>query len=293
MSQASTATTSEIEDGADPVRHAEAVVRRSGTSFYWAMRTLPPEKRDAMYSVYAFCREVDDIADEPGDIEVKRLQLGQWRGEIERLYGGHPRHPVARALLEPIERFGLDKQDFRAMIDGMETDAGARMRIADIDELYLYCDRVACTVGRLSTRIFGLGDDVGRPLAAAQGLALQLTNILRDIHEDAARDRLYLPLDVLLAHGITDTENLDAVLADPALPRVCETLGDIAERKFIEARGLIDGCDRRSVRPAVMMLEVYHRILGKLMRGGWRDVSQRVGLSRPMKLWIAFRYGLL
>jgi len=278
---------------ADPVRHAEAIVRRSGTSFYWAIRFLPQKKRDAMYGVYAFCREVDDIVDEPGEHGEKCLQLGLWRGEIERLYGGNPRYPVARALVEPIERFGLDKLDFRAMIDGMEMDAGARMRIADMDELYIYCDRVACTVGRLSTRIFGLPDDVCLRLAAAQGLALQLTNILRDVHEDAARDRLYLPLDLLSAHGIMETENLDAVLADAALPRVCKTLGDIAERKFVEARALTKQCDQHSVRPAVMMLEVYHRILVKLMLGGWRDVSVRVGLSRPTKLWIALRYGLI
>ena len=129
--------------------HVEAVVRRSGTSFYWAMRFLPAEKRQAMYGIYAFCREVDDIADGNSPLAEKKNLLDQWRGEIERLYGDQPRNPVTRALGRAKEEFGLNKEDFRAVIDGMEMDAGDRVRITDMDELNLYCDRVACAVGRL------------------------------------------------------------------------------------------------------------------------------------------------
>jgi len=280
-----------------PEAHAENVVRRSGTSFYWAMRRLPPEKRAAMYAVYAFCREVDDIADEIGggpDAETeKRYKLGQWRAEIQRLYGGDPRTLTGRALLPAVEAFGLRQQDFGAVIAGMEMDAGDRVRIADMDELTLYCDRVASAVGRLSTRVFGLAPDLGDKLAFAQGQALQLTNILRDVDEDAGRDRLYLPADVLHAHGIERTEDLKDVMRQPQLYLVCELLADVARRRFGEARELIKACDRDAVRPAVMMLEVYGRILEKLTHTGWAAPRHRVRLSATAKLWLLVRYGML
>ncbi len=158
---------------AEAAAHVEAIVRRAGTSFYWAMRRLPAHKRHAMYAIYAFCREVDDIADEGGSEEQKHTELGLWRGEIERLYGDMPRNPIAQALRHPVDSFGLKKEDFRAVIDGMEMDAEANIRIADMDELTLYCDRVACAVGRLSVRVFGLDEELGQRLAYHQGLALQ------------------------------------------------------------------------------------------------------------------------
>ena len=281
------------DGGTTPEAHVEAIVRDSGTSFFWAMRRLPEAKRTAMYAVYAFCREVDDIADEPGAEDEKRLKLGQWRAEIQRLYAESPRTPGGRALLGPVERYGLRQEDFGAVIAGMEMDAGARVRITDMDELTLYCDRVASAVGRLSVRVFGLPADLGDKLAFAQGQALQLTNILRDVAEDAARDRLYLPADLLDAHGIGDTDDLNAVLRHPGLPRVHELLTDIAGRRFTEARALAGQCDREAVRPAVMMLEVYGRILGKVRRDGGRNLNARVRLSVLTKLWILFRYGLI
>ncbi|MEO5338322.1 MAG: presqualene diphosphate synthase HpnD [Magnetospirillum sp. WYHS-4] len=278
---------------ADPMDHVRAVVRRSGTSFFWGMRVLEPARRDAMFAVYAFCREVDDIADEPGDPADKLVRLGQWRGEIERLYGGQPRHPVARALAGPVERFGLAKADFRAIVDGMEMDAAPAVRIRDMAELDLYVDRVACAVGRLSNRIFGLEATAGDPVAFAIGQALQVTNILRDIAEDAERDRLYLPLDVLAAHGIHDVRDLDAVLRHPQLPLVCALLAEIAGRRFQEGETLLARLDRKTMRPARMMMEVYRRTYGALLRRGWSDVGRPVTLSKAEKLWVAFRYGVL
>lgn len=277
----------------DPATHAEAVVRRAGTSFYWAMRRLAAPRRRAMFAIYAFCREVDDIADDDGDEAGKRLRLGQWRGEIERLYGGHPRGLTARALVPAVEAFDLRKDDFQAVIAGMEMDTGDRVRIADMDELTLYCDRVACAVGRLSTPVFGLPADVGEKLAFAEGLALQLTNILRDVVEDAGRDRLYLPADVLAAHDITDTENLERVLAHPRLADVCDVLAGVAEIHFKTAIELAASCDRDRVRPAMMMLQVYHRILKRLRRRGFADLHTPVALGKAAKLWVAFRYGVL
>ncbi len=286
-----------VDDTADPAAHAEAVVRRAGTSFYWAMRRLPEHRRRAMYAIYAFCREVDDIADEisdgPGDEAAKRLQLGNWRGEIERLYGGHPRMLTGRALLPAVEQYGLPKEDFLAVIAGMEMDAGERLRIADMDELTLYCDRVACAVGRLSTPVFGLDPEIGRKLAFAEGMALQLTNILRDIAEDAARDRLYLPADVLGAHDIVETDDLAKVLGHPRLHQVCEVLAGVAEHQFVDAVALAGQCDPARVRPAMMMLQVYRRILQRLQWRGWEDLSSPVSLSKLTKLWVAFRYGVL
>ncbi len=279
-----------------PGDHAESVVRNSGTSFFWAMRRLGPEKRAAMYAIYAFCREVDDIADEigggPGAEQEKRHKLGQWRAEIQRLYGGQPRTLTGKALLPAVNAFKLRQEDFGAVIAGMEMDAGDRVRIADMDELTLYCDRVASAVGRLSTRVFGLPPELGDKLAYAQGQALQLTNILRDVDEDAGRDRLYLPADLLDVHGIEDTGNLAQVMCAPNLHLVCELLANVAERRFAQARDLIGACDRGAVRPAVMMLEVYGRILGKLTRTGWAGPRYRVSLSPVAKLWLLLRYGI-
>ena len=284
-------STSSASDKAHFGNQIEEIVRRSGSSFYWAMRRLPEDKRRAMFAIYAFCREVDDIADEPGELEEKRAALAIWRGEIERLYGEQPRHLITQALLEPIERYGLLKDDFRAIIDGMHTDAEESVRIATMADLEQYCDRVASAVGRLSVRVFGVPEDLGIKLAFAQGQALQLTNILRDVKEDADRNRLYLPRDLLISHDIV-TDDIEAVISNPALADVCELLSHIAARRFQEARLLIKQCKREQVRPAVMMMEVYSQILEKLMNRGWHDLSRPVRLSKFEKAWTALRYGL-
>jgi len=275
----------------DPVVHAKNIVRRSGTSFYWAMRVLPPKKRHAMFGIYAFSREVDDIADGSEPIEVKKTQLGLWRGELERLYGEHPRHPVMQALAGAIDTFELRKEDFHAIIDGMEMDAHDRVRLADMDELNLYCDRVACAVGRLSNCVFGIDGDRGRDLAFSLGQALQLTNILRDIAEDAERDRLYIPQDLLTAHDVADGE-LSDILESDGFARACEVIAGIAANRFEQAETIMASLEREKIRPARMMKEVYRRVLDNLMRRGWRNLSFPVGLSKPLKLWIVFRFGL-
>jgi phytoene synthase len=276
----------------DALAYVASVVRRSGSSFSAAMRRLPADKRNAMFAVYAFCREVDDIADDRGEEADKLARLTGWRHEIESLYAGHPRTPVGRALAPPVVRFGLDKENFLAVIDGMEMDAGRRLRIADMDHLRLYCDRVACAVGRLSNRIFGIDDEAGARVARALGEALQLTNILRDIDEDARRDRLYLPQDMLGAHGITETD-AGAVLAHPNLPGVCAEMAEIAQHRFNEAAALLATCDRRRMRPAIMMMEAYRRVFLGLSRRGWRDLDQPVSLSWAEKLWVLLRYGVI
>jgi presqualene diphosphate synthase len=277
---------------AELASHVEAIVRKAGTSFFWAMRRLEEDKRNAMYAIYAFCREVDDIADEPGEVEEKRLALGLWRGEIERLYADRPRKMTACALIQPVEKYGLHKEDFRAIIDGMEMDAAPSIRIKDMAELELYNDRVACAVGRLSVRVFGVPEKLGIQLAFAQGQALQLTNILRDIVEDAEQDRLYLPGDLLRSHDIA-SDDLAALVKHPNLEDICELLANVASRRYAEARELAGQCKRDDVRPAVMMMDVYHQILEKLIRRGWKDISSPVKLSKLEKMWTLLRHGVL
>jgi squalene synthase HpnD len=281
--------------GADATTWAEveAAVRASGTSFYWAMRLLPAEKRRAMFAVYAFCREVDDIADEPGPVDEKKRRLEQWRNAIDALYAGRASLPLTHALAGPVECFALRRADFLAIIDGMGMDAAERVRLADCDELRLYCDRVACAVGRLSTRIFGMETDSGERLAFSLGQALQLTNILRDLREDAERDRLYLPADLLAAAGIGDTDVVADVLRHRRLADVCAKIAETARECFAEARAIIAGSDRRQIRPAVVMMEVYRRTFHRLVARGWQRWAEPVAVPPAEKLWIAVRYGLL
>jgi squalene synthase HpnD len=280
---------------ADLDAHVEAITRASGTSFFRAMRILPAEKRKAMYAIYAFCRVVDDIADDPGEEADKRVQLAQWRDEIAALFteGREPTLPVARALDPWIRRFGLREEDFIAVIDGMETDAGPRVRIPDMDALELYCDRVACAVGRLSNRVFGVDPALSLDIARHTGLALQLTNILRDVVEDAGRDRLYLPESRLKFHGLTKTGDLAHVIGHPATAKVCAELAGKAQHEFTEADRVQALVDRRTVRPAIMMKEAYRLILQALLARGWKTLDHPVSVSKAAKIWIAIRHGYL
>jgi phytoene synthase len=271
----------------EALAHARAVTERSGSSFFGAMRVLPPLQRQAMYAIYAFCREVDDIADDPAPPARKLARLGEWRREIDRLYDGRPSLPTARALIGPVKRFALRKDDFLALIEGMEMDAAESLRGPDIATLEHYCACVAGAVGLLSVRVFGATGPPGRQLAWAEGQALQLTNILRDLAEDAGRGRLYLPAELLDRHGIASRDPQE-VLRHDALPGVCEDLAEVALKRFALA-----DCGRRSVRPAAVMLHVYRRTLDLLMARGWRRLDEPVRVSKPTKLWYALRYGVL
>ncbi len=273
--------------------YVRGVVLRAQSSFAIGMKVLPADRRDAMFAVYAFCREVDDIADGSGSPQEKLKSLNDWRVDIAGIYKGLPRGAICRALTGVVKEFGLREVDFLAVIDGMEMDAATQVRLSDMDELHLYCDRVACAVGRLSVRIFGMEAEAGDALAKALGEALQLTNILRDLHEDAIIDRLYLPIGMLRAHGIEDAGDAHAVLRQPGLAAVCDSIAQLAQRRYSEAEQLVRRAPRRQVLPAILMMRVYERVLSKLKRRGWRDVSQRLSLSRPEKLWIALRYGPL
>ena len=272
--------------------HVREVTERSGTSFFWAMRLLEPARRDAMFAIYAFCREVDDIADEGGTAEAKGLALAEWRREIDRLYAGAPTRPTSEALLRPVAEYGLLREDFLAVIDGMEMDAFRDIQAPSLADLELYCARVAGAVGLLSVRAFGDRSETARKLALAEGKALQLTNILRDLVEDAARGRLYLPRELLEKHGIGASDP-NAVLAHPNLGGACDDLAAIARASYAEAAAWLARLDRRQMRPAVIMLEVYRRKLAGLSARGWRELEGPVGPSKLAKLWIALRHGIL
>ena len=276
---------------AEALAHVQSVVGQSGTSFFWAMRLLPEARRNAMFAVYAFCREVDDIADELAPMEEKRLGLAGWREEIERLYAGEPQYPTGQALLRPVRDYALRREDFLALIDGMEMDA-VDIRAPSLEELELYCDRVACAVGRLSARVFGETGEARDEVAFALGQALQLTNILRDMDEDAERGRLYLPVEHLRAAGL-DSEDPETVMAHPALGAACDQLAALAQRRFAEARTALKRCNRKAMRPAIVMMQVYGRVLEQLMARGWASPRAEVGLGKAQKLWIALRHGLL
>jgi squalene synthase HpnD len=267
-------------------------VAAAGTSFYWAMRLLPRERRDGMYAVYAFCREVDDIADDERPVADKLAALADWRDEIAALYAGVPRALVARALRIPVSRYALRRADFLAIIDGMEMDAREDLRAPDLETLDLYCARVASAVGHLSVHVFGDPSENAHAVADALGRALQLTNILRDLDEDARRHRLYLPREVLDRHGIRDADPA-AVLRHPALPAACRDLAALAEQHFRQAARAMALCAPRAMRPAALMAASYHAMLQALLRADWRHPERRVRLSKALKLWLVLRHGML
>jgi presqualene diphosphate synthase len=263
----------------------------SGSSFYAAMRILPRDQRDAMFQIYSFCRQVDDIADSDGPRDQRLAAIQQWRDDIDALYRGRPPARLADYVAS-VRRFGLKREDFIAIIDGMEMDIPQDIRAPDLATLDLYCDRVASAVGRLSVRVFGLREDDGVQLAHHLGRALQLTNILRDIDEDAGIGRLYLPLEGLLHAGITSNDP-DRVVADPALPKVCAPLVDRARSHFEEADRIMKRNPRRVVRAPRIMSKYYRTILDLLVARGFALPRSEVRLGKAAKLAIILRYALI
>jgi phytoene synthase len=263
----------------------------SGSSFYAAMRILPREQRDAMFQIYSFCRQVDDIADSDGPRPERLAALDQWRRDIDALYAGSPPAHV-KDYAPSVKRFGLRREDFIAIIDGMEMDVPADIRAPDARTLDLYCDRVASAVGRLSVRVFGLGEEDGILLAHHLGRALQLTNILRDIDEDAGIGRLYLPRENLNGAGIMSNDPL-TVASDPRLPRACEDILKQARGHFAKSNDIMARNSRRVVRAPKIMSEYYHAILEKLVERGFALPRKPVRLSKAAKIFILIRYAFI
>jgi len=271
----------------DDVAAVTAIVRASATSFYHGMKMLPPDRRDSMYGIYAFCRLVDDIADEDAPFAVKRELLAGWRKLIAGIYAGRASNGVTRILRAAVQRYALKEADFIAVIDGMEMDAGAPIVAPPLPILDLYCDRVASAVGRLSVRVFGDASAQAEDVAYALGRALQLTNILRDVAEDAQRGRLYLPNEYLREAGVP----LDAAAAMQSryLPVVCMRLSRLAEKYFGEAETAMRHCDRRAMRPAKLMAASYRPLLNEMRARGFDYAQGRVSLPKWRKLALAAR----
>ncbi len=265
--------------------------RALGSSFYAAMRIMPPGQREAMFEIYSFCRAVDDIADDQGPAELRLEKLERWRKDIDAIYRGEKR-PGLGGLAVAVRDFQLEKEDFRAIIDGMEMDVLQNIQAPAFVTLDLYCDRVASAVGRLSVRVFRMPQEEGRQLAEHLGRALQLTNILRDLDEDAAIKRLYLPQEFLRDAGIA-ISNPATVLSSPALPEVCERIVALARWRFSEADKIMNAQPRRMVRTPRVMSEAYKSILAGLVARGWAAPRERVRLSKSRIVMIVLRHFII
>ncbi len=262
----------------------------SGSSFYTALRLLPRAQRRAMFEIYRFCRAVDDVADGGGDRQMRLAELGRWRADIDALFAGAPATRV-QTLVEPIRTYGLQRSDFLSIIDGMEMDAEADIRAPDLATLDLYCDRVACAVGRLSVRVFGMRVEDGNSLAFHLGRALQLTNILRDLDEDAAQGRLYLPREALMAVKISQNDPA-TVLDHPAVGHACAAVAARARGHYADAGRLMSQYPLRMVRTPLLMARVYQNILRRLVARGWAPPRRAVSAGRARLLWILAQYGV-
>jgi len=265
--------------------------RASGSSFYAGMRVLPSPEREAMYAVYGFCREVDDIADDQGGNRAERAAaLDAWRADLDRLYAGGD--PGRAAYLTPaVARFGLARADFEAVIDGMAMDVERDIRFPDAAELDLYCERVASAVGRLSVRIFGMDEAPGLALAHHLGRALQLTNILRDVDEDADIGRAYLPIDAIRAAGIAPGA-IREVIDDPRIDAACRSVATQAARHFGEAQRIMAARPRGHLIAPRLMAGAYSELLRRMTAAGWQAPRRRIRHNRLALLWMVVRLRL-
>ena len=279
-----------IEKGSAPGEGQAAATRAGGSSFYFAMRIMPKEQREAMFEVYSFCKAVDDIADGDAPRPERLRELAAWRQKIDALYAGRVPEGL-EALARVRNRFSLQKEDFLAIIEGMEMDSVEDIRAPDLDLLDFYCDRVACAVGRLSVRIFGMDEENGRDLAHHLGRALQLTNILRDIDEDAAIGRLYLPQDALRLAGIFATDP-QSVVSHPCLGAACEFVVARAREHFAKSDEILARFPRRVARVPRIMEKAYEQTLENMIARGWSPPRHRVRLSRAQLFRIALRHVL-
>ncbi len=262
--------------------------RVSGSSFYVAMLLLPKAQREAMFAIYAFCRLVDDIADDGTRPRPARAtELQEWRADLGALYAGKPAGRAA-FLAPAVRAFNLEQADFLSVIDGMDMDVVADIRAPDRRTLDLYCARVAEAVGRLSVRIFGMDEAPGLELAHSLGHALQLTNILRDLDEDAELGRLYLPCELLQQSGLTSVEPR-ATVDDPRIDGVCRALAIEAAEHFAAADRLMKSRPRGRLLPPRLMGAVYRAMLKDMLAEGWRPPRRRVRIAKPRLLAIVLR----
>lgn len=270
-----------------PDAYCEEKAARSGSSFYYSFRFLPPERRRAITALYAFCREVDDVVDEVTDPGVARLKLAWWRNEIAAVFGGAPRHPVALALAPAVAAFKLPQEHFQAVIDGMTLDLDHN-RYLDFATLERYCHCVAGVVGLMSAEIFGYAEPATREYARDLGVAFQLTNIIRDVGEDARRGRIYLPQDELERHGVTAADIFQHRIT-PAFAALMTHQVARARAFYARALAALPSADRRAQRPGLIMAAIYQALLRRIERDGFHVLDHRIALTPLAKAWIAWR----
>jgi phytoene synthase len=270
-----------------PEEYCQQKAASSGSSFYYSFLFLPPNRRRAITALYAYCREVDDVVDECLDPQVAATTLAWWRQELDRLYAGTPQHPVTQALLPVLSEFNLPQEQLLEIIDGMEMDL-QQSRYLDFKALSLYCYRVASVVGLLAAEIFGFTDRRTQKYAHDLGMAFQLTNIIRDVGEDARRGRVYLPLDELKRFDVPLADILNARYSDN-FKRLMEFQIERAEQFYAQAMSQLPEVDRKTQRPGLVMAAIYRTVLDEIKRDGCQVLSQRTSLTALRKLWIAWR----
>ena len=269
-----------------PDEYCQQRAAASGSSFYYSFLFLEPARRQAITALYAFCREVDDVVDECVDPQLARTKLAWWRDQIDALYAGKPDHPVTQALASALERYPLPREQLLEIIAGMEMDLD-QTRYPDFQALHGYCYHVASVVGLLAAEIFGYQDPAARQYAHDLGLAFQLTNIIRDVGEDARRGRIYLPLDELKRFEVPLADILDARYSDN-FRRLMEFQIERAERTYAQALVRLPACDRKAQRPGLMMAAIYRALLAEIRRDGCRVLDRRISLTPLRKLWLAW-----
>jgi phytoene synthase len=270
-----------------PDEYCQQKAAASGSSFYYSFLFLPAERRRAITALYAFCREVDDIVDEVADVGLARTKLAWWRTEVANLFAGHPQHPVAKALAPFTATLGIDAPRMNEIIDGMEMDL-VYHRYPDFESLKLYCHRAAGVVGQLSASIFGYSNPATLEYAENLGIAFQLTNIIRDVGEDARRDRVYLPQDELARFGLSADDILARKGGEPFV-RLMEFQASRAQSCYDLAFSKLAAEDRASQRAGLIMAAIYRTLLDEITRDKFQVLEQRVTLTPLRKLWIAWK----
>ena len=270
----------------EPDVYCEQKAAQSGSSFYRSFRFLPAARRRAITALYAFCREVDDVVDDTSDVGVARIKLAWWRGQVAAIFSGTPRHPVAQALRPVVAEFALKEAQLQAVIDGMAMDL-EQQRYLDFAVLERYCDLVAGGVGLMSAEIFGYSDPATRAYARDLGIAFQLTNIIRDVGEDARRGRIYLPQDELDRFGVSAADILGA-RHTPGFVALMRFQVARARATYDTALSALPAADRRAQRPGLIMAATYRALLGAIERNDFRVLDRRVALSPLRKAWIAW-----
>jgi phytoene synthase len=269
-----------------PDQYCQNKAAASGSSFYYSFLFLPKEKRRAITALYAFCREVDDVVDECSDEQVARTTLQWWRTQVAEIYSGRPQHPVAQALVPVVIQFNMAQEHLLEIIDGMEMDLD-QPRYADFKSLQLYCYRVASVVGLLSVEIFGYKDRQTLKYAHDLGIAFQLTNIIRDVGEDARRNRIYLPMDEMQQFNVTAADILNANETENFQKLMAFQI-ERAQRFYDQALAQLPATDRKNQRTGLIMAAIYRATLDEVIHSGCHVLKERVSLTPLRKLWLAW-----